>query len=1100
MATEASLKYVQQMFVAYLGRAATESAQTYYADLIDANEELSKAQMFDDLYNSAEGQALYGSMTVDQVIEQIFLNCFERDPLFAGLTYYYNAIGDGTFNILEAAAVIADDASNPADVAVFDAKKTAADKITAELGTDAVKIAGYTSNAADARTSLNKVTDAGTAASYDAAAEVSAISSGNQVGATTALTTSTDALLGTVNNDTYTGTDLTYGSADSITDITSTDQDRLVITAAADITATPTITGVESATFTATELLSSGDTTFAVATDNIAGTVEMTFSASNADTLLDTLNVTGLKDTKTVNTGTFATVNLGAATDADLVVKPGAAMTLDVNGAADDLTVTSSYDVTIASGTVDATEDLTISGEDVTVNVAAILGNVDIDATKTATVTTAGAKGTVDVDAVGDVVVTAAAALGNVNISGEDVTATLTAAKGTIVVTATEDIVDADGAGASASVTLSAAAGAIGTSGDHAIFSAATGLSATAGKDSFIGADAATAITLTSTGAAGAEVDFTLAAAAVDTLTLAGSSPINVLVDAADLSTETVTNNNTGGATVSLNAAATADLSLVSADAIRLMADFGNAGNTLTLANTGAVVELDDAQAQGTGAFVLKAKTSTSAATNSITINTSNSDGTAGDATAQLVGMTLTDYGSATIDTTGSKFDSTGSITADDLTSLVVKGTKDFDLNTNTVTGKSSGVTVDATQLAGVLTMVVDGTANGVSVVKGGSGADVITASAAAASGAAHDIDGNAGADTVIISGATAKVDFSGGNQNDTLDVNADATGTLIFSGGSGTDTLDIAGNDVSGAAITLTSVEKIVFDTGADIDASVVSGGTFIVDTTAGGTDVFTIVADQVTVDLSNFAFTSNWEDNFDNFVIDMSALGLATTVTGSSKIDNITGGSAADNLSGGDGADAIVGGAGNDTINGGAGNDTLTGGTGNDAYTLGAGTDTVVFTASSNGSDTVADFTTSDVLNVSAYLTGGALLNTTGAGGTITLATVAALAASGTPIAVADNKGYIAEVAAEATIDSVADIVTALADGGVMDAVDVTASATAVLIVGGADDDTTFYVYVIANDGTAAVTAGEVQLIGTITSNITNGVDGLLTSNFTF
>ena len=90
MATEASLKYVQQMFVAYLGRAAAEGAQNYYADLIDADETLGKAQMFDDLYNSAEGQALYGSMTTDQVINQIF-QLLERDAAFAGLTYYYNA-------------------------------------------------------------------------------------------------------------------------------------------------------------------------------------------------------------------------------------------------------------------------------------------------------------------------------------------------------------------------------------------------------------------------------------------------------------------------------------------------------------------------------------------------------------------------------------------------------------------------------------------------------------------------------------------------------------------------------------------------------------------------------------------------------------------------------------------------------------------------------------------------------------------------------------------------------------------------------------------------------------------------------------------------
>ena len=100
MATQANLDYVQKMFVAYLGRAASASAQEYYADLLDANEANGKAVLFDDLYNGAEGQALYAGMTNDQIITQIFQNCFNRDPAFAGLTYYYDAIGDGTFNIL----------------------------------------------------------------------------------------------------------------------------------------------------------------------------------------------------------------------------------------------------------------------------------------------------------------------------------------------------------------------------------------------------------------------------------------------------------------------------------------------------------------------------------------------------------------------------------------------------------------------------------------------------------------------------------------------------------------------------------------------------------------------------------------------------------------------------------------------------------------------------------------------------------------------------------------------------------------------------------------------------------------------------------------
>lgn len=42
--------------------------------------------------------------------------------------------------------------------------------------------------------------------------------------------------------------------------------------------------------------------------------------------------------------------------------------------------------------------------------------------------------------------------------------------------------------------------------------------------------------------------------------------------------------------------------------------------------------------------------------------------------------------------------------------------------------------------------------------------------------------------------------------------------------------------------------------------------------------------------------------------------------------------------------------------------------------------------------------------------------------------------------------------------------------------------------------------FVYEITNDGTAAIASGEVTLVGTITTDITDGIDGLTTSNFAF
>ena len=199
--------------------------------------------------------------------------------------------------------------------------------------------------------------------------------------------------------------------------------------------------------------------------------------------------------------------------------------------------------------------------------------------------------------------------------------------------------------------------------------------------------------------------------------------------------------------------------------------------------------------------------------------------------------------------------------------------------------------------------------------------------------------------------------------------------------------------------------------------------------------------------------------------------------------------------------GVDIITSGAGADTITGGAGNDTITGG---------GGADDFVFTsiaASTNGVDKITDFsvTQGDQLNLGSTITKFA--NAT-SGTAITTATATALSTEGATIAVADNSVYVInQVAAESTIDSEADIVTALKDGGVLDAVDFedgkTAGDVAVLVITAVDDPNTTYVYGLTDDGKAAsVDAAEVSLIGTITNSASakEGATPYLTTSFTF
>jgi hypothetical protein len=381
MATQASQDYVQKMFIAYLGRAAAQGALTYYGDLIDADSELGKAQLFDDLYNSAEGQAIYGAMSTDQVIEQIFQNSFNRDPEFSGLTYYYNAIGDGTFNILEAAAVIANDAG-AADAAILDAKKTAADKITTELGADAAAIADYTGNAAEARESMNKVTDAASATSYDAAAELAAIATGNQIGSTTALTTGADTVLGTADNDTITGTNTTYTADDLILDTTTTDNDTLTISTTADITATPTVSGIENINIVMDSFDGGGDNEIDLDAAGITGGT-ITGSITTLGTTVTKLGVTNASTGTTIVGGTGITGNITVTGDdnAALTINGAADITATATaGALTNVTATSSNATaaTVSAADADGTVDATTTAGNLTVTAAAAT-TVDAD-------------------------------------------------------------------------------------------------------------------------------------------------------------------------------------------------------------------------------------------------------------------------------------------------------------------------------------------------------------------------------------------------------------------------------------------------------------------------------------------------------------------------------------------------------------------------------------------------------------------------------------------------------------------------------------------------------------------------------------------------
>lgn len=105
----------------------------------------------------------------------------------------------------------------------------------------------------------------------------------------------------------------------------------------------------------------------------------------------------------------------------------------------------------------------------------------------------------------------------------------------------------------------------------------------------------------------------------------------------------------------------------------------------------------------------------------------------------------------------------------------------------------------------------------------------------------------------------------------------------------------------------------------------------------------------------------------------------------TGNALNNTIIGNSANNSLDGAAGNDTLIGGAGIDTLGGGIGDDSLTGGAGADILTGNPGKDRFVFTAKTQGRDTITDFSiVDDTINVSKLGFGGGLI----AGAAITAA----------------------------------------------------------------------------------------------------------------
>ena len=339
-------------------------------------------------------------------------------------------------------------------------------------------------------------------------------------------------------------------------------------------------------------------------------------------------------------------------------------------------------------------------------------------------------------------------------------------------------------------------------------------------------------------------------------------------------------------------------------------------GKTITIKDSqDFYLDTEIAQTSSTSAPTFDHKTdATSSTTNALTLKTFDSNTSNGDKSVNIAGLNFVDVQTLTLSLLNDlNLDSSADLTGADLTSVVVTGTGDFDLNTNTITGSSSTrVALNASSLSGSATLNLDGTTNGVANIQTGSAADSIKIDGLTADSGGFVIASNGSDDTIRITtngdGSSAKININAGNGS--------------------SDTLSLAaGVDLSASNLTLLPLSAYCLQAAEQlkkIAASDVSGVTLQLAEDGTGTAVFTVVPDQSTINLSNFTFATSFASGTDSIVVDASSFGPGVTVTGTSGNDSLTGSNVDDNLSGGASADTISGGTGNDIINGGAGADT--------------------------------------------------------------------------------------------------------------------------------------------------------------------------------
>lgn len=735
-----------------------------------------------------------------------------------------------------------------------------------------------------------------------------------------------DSLIGGAGNDRFVmNGNLT--SADVIDGGEGTD--TLVVTSITDATAFSKVTNVEqvaisgASSVTLTAALSAAATFDLTDADNQSltfgkgytgdTTVLLTGDSTNADTVVNTANVSLTVKANVADIDAATVITGGTGTDA--LILTADSDTANLTGVTAVETVTINANSTDATKTATLTSVVAASGKTVTVDATALTNSA-----ATFSLTAGTSAGALSVKA---------------GAGADTITLTSSSGKNTV-----------DGGAGNDSITAGSGIDSLaGGAGNDTIDMSGVALTTLTFDDSVDGGEGTDTLKINSTGGTIGDAGQFAHVSNIETLADIGTGTVSIGASTPNFTTYDL--SNSGNQILLINAG------YANAVSVKITGDDTNADKVTNSANvaltvTGNVADVDAATSiiggTGTDALVLTADNGSADLTASSSIDTITIK--AGSTPTSTASVTL---GAATVIASGKTLTVDASALTNAAAAFTYNGSAEADKQS--VTGGAGNDQIQTgsgadTIVAGAGADVIDSGA-GIDTITTGSGADVVTINTntnALEFATVTDFEvGDAlafvakGADTfnstaVSLSPAAALSDYinaaaagNGGTDGITRWFKFGGNTYVVVDNSAGTNF--VAGTDRVIALTGEIDLSTATFSgAGGDTAASRLTSGSSANNLATASADALVGTASADTID----------------------GLAGADTITGNAGDDSLVGGSGADSITGGDGADTITGGADADTIDGGAGNDlfivaSATDGNAAESYTGGADTDTL-------------------------------------------------------------------------------------------------------------------------------------------------------------